>query len=63
MHHQDRVSEGGFSFTATELGTYLACFWIPDTPRGSKVSVELDWRTGVAAKDWASIAKREKIEV
>eukprot|EP00250_Pteridium_aquilinum_P005925 c15941_g1_i1 orf=276-905(+) len=62
LHHQERVSEGEFSFTASEAGTHMACFWIPFGTRDMKVGVELEWRTGVAAKDWASIAKREKIE-
>lgn len=62
LHHQERVNEGEFSFTASEAGTHMACFWIPFSTRDMKVGVELDWRTGVAAKDWASIAKREKIE-
>jgi len=25
--------------------------------------VDLDWKTGVAAKDWGSIAKKEKLDV
>ncbi|KAI5069490.1 hypothetical protein GOP47_0015791 [Adiantum capillus-veneris] len=62
LHHQERVTQGEFSFTANEAGTHMACFWIPYGGRDAKASIELDWRTGVAAKDWASIAKREKIE-
>lgn len=62
LHHQERVTEGEFSFTASEAGTHMACFWISYGARDMKVAVELDWRTGVAAKDWASVAKRDKIE-
>ncbi|MCO5570852.1 hypothetical protein L7F22_024580 [Adiantum nelumboides] len=62
LHHQDGVTQGEFSFTAKEAGTYMACFWIPYGGRDVKAGVELDWKTGVAAKDWASIARREKIE-
>jgi hypothetical protein len=27
------------------------------------VSVNIDWKTGIAAKDWDSVARKEKIEV
>ncbi|KAH7307290.1 hypothetical protein KP509_22G052800 [Ceratopteris richardii] len=62
LHHQEQVSEGEFSFTAQEEGTYVACFWIPHGSKDRKASVELEWRTGVAAKDWSAIARREKID-
>lgn len=62
VHSQDHVSKGEFAFTATEAGDYTACFWIPDASKGSKVTVDLDWKTGIDAKDWDSIAKREKID-
>jgi hypothetical protein len=26
-------------------------------------SISLDWKTGISAKDWDSVAKKEKIEV
>jgi hypothetical protein len=57
------VSEGDFAFNANEAGEYIACFWISDASKESEATVELEWKTGVAAKDWDSVAKREKIEV
>lgn len=29
----------------------------------SMLQVDLDWKTGVAAKDWGNIAKKEKLDV
>lgn len=63
MHSAERVSEGDFAFNANEAGEYIACFWISDASKESEATVELEWKTGVAAKDWDSVAKREKIEV
>lgn len=33
------------------------------TQGGGEVNVNLDWRIGIAAKDWDSVARKEKIEV
>ncbi len=42
----------------------MACFWIPHaTPGVQTLNVELDWKTGVAAKDWGEIAKKDKLDV
>lgn len=42
----------------------MACFWIDGHhERGGDVSLSLEWRTGITAKDWESVAKKEKIEV
>jgi len=30
---------------------------------GGEVNVNLDWKIGIAAKDWDSVARKEKIEV
>lgn len=58
------MTHGQFAFTTTEAGNYLACFWVDENYKGSKgVTVSLDWRTGIAAKDWESVARKEKIEV
>lgn len=52
-----------FSFTTAEAGNYLACFWIDGEDRGLVAKLNLDWKIGIAAEDWGSVAKREKIEV
>lgn len=42
----------------------MACFEAVGNSHGNKdISINLDWKTGIAAKDWDSIARKEKIEV
>ncbi|KAK9286115.1 hypothetical protein L1049_014496 [Liquidambar formosana] len=63
LHHNENVTHGQFAFTTNEAGNYLACFWADGHNQGGgDVSVNLDWRTGIAAKDWESVARKEKIE-
>lgn len=64
LHHKENVTHGHFAFTTTEAGNYLACFWLDlDNPASGDVNINIDWKTGIAAKDWDSVAKKEKIEV
>ncbi|KAH9299622.1 hypothetical protein KI387_031304, partial [Taxus chinensis] len=62
LHHTENVAQGQFGFTAHESGSYVACFWIPNSSQEAVVTVDLDWKAGVAAKDWETIARKEKIE-
>lgn len=63
LHHKENVTYGQFAFTTTEAGNYLACFWVDGHNSGGKdVSVNLEWRTGISAKDWESVARKEKIQ-
>ncbi|KAF2319769.1 hypothetical protein GH714_018659 [Hevea brasiliensis] len=63
LHQKENVTHGQFAFTTQEAGNYLACFWVGgDNQGGGDVSVNLDWKTGIAAKDWESVARKEKIE-
>ncbi|KAK7266442.1 hypothetical protein RIF29_19086 [Crotalaria pallida] len=62
-HNGDHVDSGNFAFTAAEAGDYTTCFWVPASRGMPTVSVEFDWRTGVAAKDWSKVAKKGQIEV
>eukprot|EP00475_Leptophrys_vorax_P023679 TRINITY_DN3245_c0_g2_i3.p1 TRINITY_DN3245_c0_g2~~TRINITY_DN3245_c0_g2_i3.p1 ORF type:complete len:220 (-),score=29.10 TRINITY_DN3245_c0_g2_i3:119-778(-) len=64
LHWQDNVDEGHFGFTTKETGQYMACFWLPvDHPTDvHSVQVELEWKIGVAAKDWSKIAKKDKLD-
>lgn len=63
LHHQENVTHSQFAFTTSEAGNYLACFWVNGNHQGGTgLTVSLDWRIGIAAKDWDSIAKKEKIE-
>ncbi|GAU37502.1 hypothetical protein TSUD_275540 [Trifolium subterraneum] len=63
-HYADHVESGNFAFTGAESGDYTACFWIPDSRMSpSTVTIEFDWRSGIAAKDWSKVAKKGQIEV
>ncbi|KAK4481296.1 hypothetical protein RD792_012181 [Penstemon davidsonii] len=65
LHHKENVTHGQFAFTTTESGNYLACFSVDGDQHkhgGKVVTVGIDWKTGIAAKDWDSVAKKEKIE-
>ncbi|KAK9050836.1 hypothetical protein SSX86_030192 [Deinandra increscens subsp. villosa] len=63
LHHNENTTHGQFAFTTTESGNYLACFWVDGNHQaGNRLTVSLDWRVGIAAKDWESVAKKEKIE-
>lgn len=64
LHHQENVTHGQFAFTTTESGNYLACFWMDgNLPVSKGATVGLDWKTGIFAKDWESVARKEKLEV
>ncbi|KAF8654433.1 hypothetical protein HU200_061616 [Digitaria exilis] len=62
LHHAEKVTHGQFAFTTAESGIYLACFWADTLDRGMVINLNLDWRIGIAAKDWDSVAKKEKID-
>ncbi|XP_050271644.1 transmembrane emp24 domain-containing protein p24delta7-like [Quercus robur] len=61
-HFGDNVEAGNFAFTAAESGDYTACFWTPEHKAPVTVTIEFDWRTGVAAKDWSNVAKKGQVE-
>lgn len=64
LHTRENTTHGQFAFTTHEAGNYLSCFWVDGyTHGGGNVSVNLDWKTGIAAKDWESVARKEKLEV
>ncbi|KAL2650623.1 hypothetical protein R1flu_018751 [Riccia fluitans] len=62
LYFQDSVQSGQFGFTTKEGGSYMACFWMQNAPPSLTISVDLDWKTGAAAKDWDDIAKKDKLE-
>lgn len=63
LHHKENTTHGQFAFTTTEGGNYLACFWVDGhNTGGGDISVNIDWKTGIAAKDWESVARKEKLE-
>jgi p24 family protein delta-1 len=63
MHYAENVQSGHFAFTAAEAGDYLACFWAPDHKPPVTIGFEFDWRSGVSAKDYPSVAKKGKVDV
>ncbi|KAG0482630.1 hypothetical protein HPP92_010714 [Vanilla planifolia] len=62
LHRMEKVASGQFAFTTSEAGNYLACFQIDDGDKAVGASVDLDWKIGIAAKDWDAVATKEKIE-
>ncbi|KAK8629796.1 hypothetical protein V6N13_078624 [Hibiscus sabdariffa] len=63
LHNRENVTYGRFAFTTEEAGNYLACFWSDNHNRVTgEIVVNIDWKTGIAAKDWESVARKEKIE-
>ncbi|KAL0365068.1 UNVERIFIED_CONTAM: Transmembrane emp24 domain-containing protein p24delta3 [Sesamum angustifolium] len=62
LHNQQNVTHGQFAFTTTEGGNYLACFWVDGQRTGSaEISVNIDWKTGIAAKDWNQLLERRNL--
>ncbi|KAL3723295.1 hypothetical protein ACJRO7_035476 [Eucalyptus globulus] len=61
-HHSDHVDSGNFAFTAGEGGDFSACFYMPELRPPRTMVIDFDWRTGIAAKDWSSVAKKGTIE-
>lgn len=62
-HYADHVESGQFAFTAAEEGDYMACFWAADHKPQVTLTVDFDWKSGVAAKDWTNVAKKGSIDV
>ncbi|KAK7275670.1 hypothetical protein RIF29_16791 [Crotalaria pallida] len=63
LSHTENVTHGQFAFTTTEGGNYLACFSLNGNNKHKDgTNLVLDWKIGIAAKDWDSVAKKEKIE-
>ncbi|KAJ3677047.1 hypothetical protein LUZ60_002771 [Juncus effusus] len=63
LHSAEKVTEGQFAFTTAEAGNYLVCFWVDSgEQKGIGGNVNLDWKIGINAKDWDSVAKKEKLQ-
>ncbi|KAK7368374.1 hypothetical protein VNO80_10399 [Phaseolus coccineus] len=62
-HYGDRVQSGQFAFAAVEAGDYMTCFWALDQNPATTLTVNFDWKTGVAAKDWSNVAKKGQVDV
>lgn len=62
-HYADHVDSGQFAFPAAEAGDYMACFWVVYHKPPLTLTIDLDWKTGVAAKDWSNVAKKGQVDV
>ncbi|POO03483.1 TMP21-related [Trema orientale] len=62
-HYAEHVPTGQFAFVAAEAGDYMACFFAPDHNPQITFTVDFEWKTGVAAKDWSNVAKKGSVEV
>ncbi|KAM1065432.1 hypothetical protein ACFX1X_021241 [Malus domestica] len=61
-HYSQLVESGQYAFVAAEEGDYMACFWAPDHKPQTTLTIEFDWKTGVAAKDWSNVAKKGTVD-
>lgn len=61
-HYADNVPSGQFAFQASEAGDYMACFWAADYKQQAMITVDFEWKSGVAAKDWTNVAKKGSID-
>lgn len=62
LHETRQQAKGQFAFTSKVQGEYRACFNVPDIQTAFSTKLKLDWKTGVAATDWDSIAKKEHLD-
>ncbi|KAL2542926.1 Transmembrane emp24 domain-containing protein p24 delta 9 [Abeliophyllum distichum] len=62
-HHADNVDEGQFAFQAMEEGDYLACFFAANHEPSATITIDFDWKFGVAAKDWTNVAKKDSVQL
>ncbi|XP_024958733.1 transmembrane emp24 domain-containing protein p24delta9-like [Cynara cardunculus var. scolymus] len=62
-HYADRKASGSFAFTAGEAGDYMACFWAAKQSPTKIMSIDFEWKSGLAAKDWSKVAKKGQVEM
>lgn len=41
----------------------MACFWAAKQTPDKSMSIDFDWKSGLAAKDWSKVAKKGQVEV
>lgn len=63
IHHSaDHVESGQFSFQAMDAGDYVACFLAVEHKPATALTVDFEWKSGIAAKDWTNVAKKGSID-
>eukprot|EP01024_Parvocaulis_polyphysoides_P041829 TRINITY_DN3837_c0_g3_i2.p1 TRINITY_DN3837_c0_g3~~TRINITY_DN3837_c0_g3_i2.p1 ORF type:complete len:237 (-),score=29.64 TRINITY_DN3837_c0_g3_i2:196-828(-) len=61
LYNQKNQAEGQYVFTTEMSGDFKACFSVKTLTIAQNTRIRLDWKTGVAAKDWDTIAKKENL--
>ncbi|GJW66239.1 fructose-bisphosphate aldolase-lysine N-methyltransferase, chloroplastic [Tanacetum coccineum] len=61
-HKENAVESGKFALAVEEDGKHTICFATINHQPKVNTSVELNWRSGVAAKDWSNVAKKGSID-
>ncbi|KAL1806299.1 hypothetical protein DCAR_0832096 [Daucus carota subsp. sativus] len=61
-HSADNVESGQFSFQAVESGDYVACFLAVEHKPATAMTVDFEWKSGIAAKDWTNVAKKGSVD-
>ncbi|KAJ3705934.1 hypothetical protein LUZ61_009639 [Rhynchospora tenuis] len=62
IHSKEKVSQGQFALTTKEAGSYLVCFLMDSKEKKMGGNVNLEWKIGIQARDWDSIARMEKLQ-
>ncbi|XP_019422371.1 PREDICTED: transmembrane emp24 domain-containing protein p24delta9-like [Lupinus angustifolius] len=62
-HYGDKVQSGQFAFLAAESGDYMTCFWATEHDPKATLTIDFEWKSGVAAKDWSNVAKKGQVDV
>ncbi|KAF8071156.1 emp24 domain-containing protein [Scenedesmus sp. PABB004] len=62
VHENAAQTQGQFAFTTKTAGEYQACFTTHDLETAYHTKLSVDLRTGVAATDWDTIAKKEHLD-
>ncbi|EPS74222.1 hypothetical protein M569_00533 [Genlisea aurea] len=62
-HHSESVTGGHFAFHTVEAGAYMACFYAADHHPSASMTVDFEWKSGIAAKDWTNVAKKGSVEL
>lgn len=62
LHEKTLQSKGDFAFTASGAGEYRACFTARILQDGLNTRINFEFKTGVAATDWANIAKKDHLD-
>ncbi|KAK2375318.1 transmembrane emp24 domain-containing protein p24delta9 [Trifolium repens] len=61
-HLAEHVQAGQLAFTAYQSGDYLVCFMVTTDDPQLALSVDFDWKTGVAARGRPNIVKKSNID-